>query len=113
MPEDRMSATNHDLKKTQQANDSAIFWIVSHATALTDVLYALYYLPVSYRLLVLDAADTQDMGDHVEIIDRVQFASAERLGTAPLSFAHAVISGQVGKGKLVVSVSDLDTPRYT
>jgi hypothetical protein len=107
-----MNAASYDLKKTQQAKDSAVFWIVSHSTALTDALYALYYLPMSYKLLVLDDANAQNIENHTEVIDRVQFASTERSGAAPFSFAHAVISKQAGENELLVSMSNPSTPEY-
>ncbi|HTE22844.1 MAG TPA: hypothetical protein VK674_07470 [Candidatus Limnocylindria bacterium] len=105
-----MNAATYKQENARQAGNSADFWLVSKAATSADALYALYYLPKRYKLMVVGtegAPDFDELANHRELIDRIQFETAEASQAALFSFAHAVISGtqKDGSGQSFVTVS--------
>jgi len=91
-----MNVAIHNKQKPEQTKDLSEFWLVCRVATLADALYALYYLPRNYKLMVLDTSSTQSLGEaanHTELIDRIQFEPSTGLPEAfPISFGYALIT---------------------
>ncbi len=92
-----MHTTVADRRRSKTKNKQD-FWLVyssAETTALADAIHALYYLPESYKLMVLGNISNAIMLDaaHDEIIKRIHFESdaGPSNQTTPFSFEEHVV----------------------
>jgi hypothetical protein len=97
-----------NLKNMPYAKETADLWIALRAPTLTAAIHALYYLPMNYRFLVLDAPDTQidkEKATHPELMDRLQGMSSAS-AQAHMTFSHVIVAEQPENKHLLVRVSE-------
>ena len=92
---------NTATKPSRQANKQKDFWLLYPSTnrsgTFADIVYALYYLPENYKLMILSedtAQDQMDMAKYEDLKTRIQLETETGLSAeaSPFSFAHALIS---------------------
>lgn len=88
-------------KPSRQANKQKDFWLLYPSTnrsgTFADIVYALYYLPENFKLMILSEdtnQDQMDMAKYSDLSTRIQLETETGMSaeTSPFSFAHALIS---------------------
>jgi hypothetical protein len=96
-----------NLKDLPYTKGTADLWIALESSLFEDVLYALYYLPIHYKLIVLNTTDPEaSMKNfkHPELQNRVRFVPGHS-GRLP-TISHVIVSEQPKEDTLLVHVAD-------